>query len=197
MMMKKTLTWIGSVLLVPLPLFAIHEYSTFQYLGGYAIAPAVYAATCALAATLFERRWSRKLVRAGVTAAIGMVFGCTFDVLMILAVTLAVGAVAVGVSGVFGAVWKAGLYRLLRAAVAIGLVFATTGMHLQTSGKCPGGGGDITEVFTTFAVMTYLPLGGVLLVDVVTRMIFGWGDKKHSEQASPPYSEPAARSPQG
>ncbi|HRZ12699.1 MAG TPA: hypothetical protein P5567_09625 [Kiritimatiellia bacterium] len=196
--MRKALTWIGSALLLPLPLFAIHEYSTFQYLGGYAMAPAVYAAACALAATLFEGRWSKKLLRAGITAAIGMVLGCTFDVLMILAVTLAFGAVAVGVSGRGGrALWKAGLYRLLRTAIAISLVFATTGMNLQTSGKCPGGGGDITEVFTTFAVMTYLPLAGVLLVDLIARLIFKWEDKKDSEPATPPYSEPAARSPQG
>lgn len=173
--MKTIWTCIGSVILLFLPLFSIHEYSTFRYLGGYGMAPAIYAGSYALAATLFEFQWKQKLIRFGIVAVGGMIFGATFDGILILSTVIAVGAIAVGVSDVFGgSFWKTVLYRFVRTGIALGLTIVTFFLHLPTSGKCPGSGGDITGVFSTFAIMTYIPLCGLLLVDLGTRYIFGW-----------------------
>ena len=171
--MKSLLKWIVPIFLLLVPLCAIHQYSSLHYFGGYNAPPSIYAFSCALAATVFEPLWRKKLLYAGIMAVIGIFLAATFDIVMIAAVVLIMGFLAVGVSNIRGRYfWKAGIYRVLRAVVAVGLLIATAAMPLPTSGQCPGGGGDITEAFSTFAVITYLPLIGVLIVDYVARMFF-------------------------
>ena len=187
--MKNLLKWIIPILLLLLPLLTIHNYSSLHIFGGYNAPPSIYAFSYALAATVFEPLWRKKLIRAGIMAVIGIFLAATFDIVMIFVVAVSIGFIAVGLSEIRGKYfWQAGIYRVLRASVAMGLLFATAAMPLPTSGQCPGGGGDITEAFSTFAVITYLPLLGVLILDFIGRIIFGQRNKKgHSEQSVPGY----------
>lgn len=162
--------------------------------GGYGIEPVVYLICFVLAATLFERRWMRKILRAGVVVAIVLLcrgmqlrthgYPAEIFVPFFRPVPILIAGIAVGVSGDFGReFWAAGLYRLIRLLVSFILVVATFDMRLPME---PGGGsGDIFIVKGqdwTLIVMTYIPLSGMLLVDLLMKLICGRNPRKETSE---------------
>jgi hypothetical protein len=164
------LSWGASCASLILPAFVIDSYATLQGMG---FATAVYGMSVALAAGFWETRWPRRLLLSAVVAVLGLPLCETFDAIMIAAIALVSGAVAVGYmpASIKKKWWANVTYRLGRMLVSGGLVIVTAFLHLPTSGRCPGGGGDITEVFTTFAVMTYIPIGGMIAIDGITKFL--------------------------
>ena len=136
-------------------------------------ATAIYGMSVALAAGFWETRWPMRLLFSAVVAVLGLPLCATFDAIMIAAIALVSGAVAVGYmpTSIRTKCWANMTYRLARMFVSGGLVIVTAFLHLPTSGRCPGGGGDITEVFTTFAIMTYMPIVGMIAIDGIAKLL--------------------------
>jgi hypothetical protein len=163
---------ISSVLWFSLPLWATVGYPYLFELGWnlpprYAWPPAIYGACVAAAATILESDVLKRLRRCAIVASVSMLFAATFDVIMIIGVSLAAGLLAVnGVpSHRTATVWVRLLYRILRAFTAGTIAFLSLMLLLPNSGMCPAGGGDITDAHVTFAIVTYLTIGGMILLD--------------------------------
>lgn len=172
----KALAWLLAAVSTLLPLLAIGCYAALQTTGYEA---AIYGISVAIAASFWELGLGKRLLFSIPVAILGLPLCATFDVLMILGVALAAGAFAVGyMPTVIKRRWWANLlYRLVRLGVSGGSVILTASLHLPNSGQCPGGGGDITGAFATFAIMTYLPIGGMIAMDSLAKF-FG----RHTEK---------------
>jgi len=176
--MKTRFAWISLSLVLHCPLLAVFMYSilrTYRYeirgaiVDPHDVARPLYAACCALAATLLEPYWGKRLLRVGIVAGVGGLLRDVFDPIMIAAVIMTTALVAVGASDVLGHVlWRQCLYRLLRGAIAVSVFMAVLQLPLS-NGTCQAAGGDITGAFFPFFSMTYLPLLAMVLVDVLAR----------------------------
>jgi hypothetical protein len=163
--------WVGAVLPLIMPALAVRWYPELSYFPTddlmlrYAVAPCVYAASVAAAVSAFERRLYLRLLYCIPAMAAGTLLGITFDVIMILAVALLAGLVAVGVAP--ASIIYHLVYRLVRMVFAGALVFGALRLPLPTTGACPGGGGEITGHFGTFLTITYILVFGLIALDGV------------------------------
>lgn len=171
------LTWIFSVTILFLPLFVIEIYPVLKTTG---FATAIYSISVAFAASFWETQWSRRLLFAAPVIVLGLMLCATFDVIMIMVIALAAGASSVGYipTSIKAKWWKNVLYRFSRMLVSLGMLIFTALLHLPSSGRCPGGGGDITEVFITFAIMTYFPICAMITIDSIAKLL----DKQQSRE---------------
>ncbi len=180
--LPRTISWILSAAAVLLPLVVIALYSTLRETGYDAViysiigktryGAAIYGMSVAIAAGFWGTKWSKRLLFSALVAVVGLLLREAFDAIMILGIALAAGAIAVGHMpfSVEKKWWKNILYRLARMFIAGGLVILSLRFPLPSSGRCPGGGGDITEVFSTFAIMTYLPIAGMIALDGLAKL---------------------------
>lgn len=164
------LAWLLSALSTLLPLIAIGCYSALLATG---YETAIYGMSVAIAAGFWEAGWGKRMLFSIPVAVLGLPLCATFDVVMIVGVALAAGALAVGYmpAAIKRRWWANLLYRLIRLGISGGLVILAANLNLPHSGQCPGGGGDITEAFMTFAIMTYLPIGGMIAMDGIAKLL--------------------------
>ena len=153
-----------------LPLIAIGCYSSLREMG---FETALYGMSVAIAASFWELRWQKRFAFSLPVAVLGLPLWATFDVLMIIGIALAAGAISVGYmpTALKRRWWANLLYRLCRMAMSGGLAILAASLNLSNSGRCPSGGGDITEIFMTFVIMTYLPVGGMIAMDGIAKFI--------------------------
>ena len=153
-----------------LPLLAIGFYPALRATG---YETAIYGMSVTIAASFWELEWGRRLLFSIPVAVLGLPLCATFDVLMIFSIALAAGGFAIGYmpAAIQRRWWANLLYRLIRMGVSGGLVILTSSLNLPSSGQCPGGGGDITGAFMTFVIITYLPIGGMIAMDGIAKLI--------------------------
>ncbi len=133
----------------------------------------------AVAASCFESRLYLRIPYAILAALAGSILGITFDVVMIMAVALVAGFVAVSVMP------KSIIYRTARAMLSGGLAFGAILLPLPRTGDCPGGGGEITGHSTTFMMITYIFLLGMIALDALAwRLRQAWREENHGGEQS-------------
>lgn len=164
------MAWLLSAVSTLLPLLATGCYSALRTTG---YETAIYGMSVAIAASFWEPGWGKRLLFSIPAAVLGLPLCATFDVVMIIGIAIAAGAFAVGYmpTAIRRRWWAKLLYRLIRLGASGGLAILATSLNLPRSGRCPGGGGDITEAFMTFAIMTYLPIGGMIAMDGIAKLL--------------------------
>lgn len=172
--------WILSGLLLLLPLFAVAFFTVTKYSESTLYSPLiwsfrlpVYGACVAIAIAISELRFLPRLWPCIIVAILAFFLQHIFDVIQILGIACAAGALSVGGKPDFSKlIWKSILYRVIRTIAAFGLATLAFFLPLPRSDKvCPMGGGYISDQFISFVAITYVIVFGLIIFDFCSYLV--------------------------
>jgi hypothetical protein len=178
---KRWVVW--SAVLAPVAATAI--YRPLVDTIGFAVPATIYGACVALACSVTDSNLPRRAIATAIVAAVAFHYAETFEAVMLFWTMTCSGLVAAGRVPRFRRLWplKHALLRVCRVIVAaIALVLADL-IPLAKWGD-PFSDAHYTGIFTTFLVVTYIPVIALILFDAGAYSLWARRAKPASTEAT-------------